>query len=136
MNDGEYTQYIEAAREHGTYQLMKLPFEIDKQDFYAEFKGNVKIKSASMVYKKKSQAVMHVPEVSHENTLNVSAGLLKKRHRPLQRWLAKWSRWLHIYLSMDSLGAIFFFSRTGFTLNHPDWQLRASGYLQSRYSSS
>ncbi len=41
--------------------------------------------------------------------------------RHLRRWLAAWSRWLHIYLSMFSLAAIFFFSATGLTLNHPDW---------------
>ncbi len=50
----------------------------------------------------------------------------KKHHRPVHRWLAKWSRWLHIYLSMGSLAAIFFFSVTGFTLNHPDWFFRES----------
>jgi hypothetical protein len=32
-----------------------------------------------------------------------------------------WSRWLHIYLSLMSFGAILFFSITGLTLNHPDW---------------
>jgi hypothetical protein len=37
------------------------------------------------------------------------------------RAAAKLSRWLHIYLSMVSLAAIFFFSITGLTLNHPDW---------------
>ena len=30
-------------------------------------------------------------------------------------------RWLHIYLSMFGLAAVFFFSATGITLNHPDW---------------
>ncbi|MFN7627123.1 MAG: PepSY-associated TM helix domain-containing protein [Pirellula sp.] len=40
------------------------------------------------------------------------------------RWIAKWSRWLHIYLSMAALAAIFFFSATGLTLNHPDWFFR------------
>lgn len=44
----------------------------------------------------------------------------------LNRWIAKWSRWLHIYLSMVSLGAIFFFSVTGLTLNHPSWFFRES----------
>jgi len=42
------------------------------------------------------------------------------------RWIAKWSRWSHIYLSMMSLAAILFFSLTGFTLNHPDWFFRES----------
>jgi hypothetical protein len=45
----------------------------------------------------------------------------KKKSGSLHRGIAKWSRWLHIYLSMISLGAILFFSVTGFTLNHPDW---------------
>lgn len=39
----------------------------------------------------------------------------------LYRWLAKWTRWLHIYLSLAALAAILFFSITGLTLNHPDW---------------
>lgn len=42
----------------------------------------------------------------------------KKR---LQRWVASWSRWLHIYLSLFGLAVILFFSITGLTLNHPDW---------------
>mgnify|MGYP003345772462 CR=1 FL=1 len=33
LTEGNYTLFIEAAREHGTYQLMKLPFEIGKADF-------------------------------------------------------------------------------------------------------
>ena len=45
--------------------------------------------------------------------------------RPLRRRLnirfAKLMRWLHIYLSMFSLGVVLFFSVTGITLNHPDW---------------
>jgi uncharacterized protein len=45
--------------------------------------------------------------------------------RPLKRRLniklAKFSRWLHIYLSMFSLAVVLFFSVTGITLNHPDW---------------
>lgn len=45
-------------------------------------------------------------------------GVAKKQ---LHRWMAKWLRWLHIYLSMISLAAILFFSATGLTLNHPDW---------------
>ncbi len=42
----------------------------------------------------------------------------KKR---LQRLVASWSRWLHIYLSLFGLAVILFFSATGLTLNHPDW---------------
>lgn len=42
------------------------------------------------------------------------------RH-PIRRFVALWSRWLHIYLSLLSLAVIFCFSITGLTLNHPDW---------------
>ncbi len=38
-------------------------------------------------------------------------------------------RWLHIYLSMFGLAAVFFFSVTGITLNHPDW---AFGQVERR----
>lgn len=51
--DGEYTLYIEAAREHGTYQLMKHPFSLGKKDFDEKLKGNVEIKEASFRYTKK-----------------------------------------------------------------------------------
>lgn len=44
-----------------------------------------------------------------------------KTAKVLRRWLALWSRWLHIYLSMFGLAVILFFSVTGLTLNHPDW---------------
>ena len=38
----------------------------------------------------------------------------------LKRRLAKYSRWLHIYVSMTSFVIVFFFAITGWTLNHPD----------------
>ncbi|MFY9252715.1 MAG: PepSY-associated TM helix domain-containing protein [Fuerstiella sp.] len=41
--------------------------------------------------------------------------------RRLNRFIAYWSRWLHIYLSLFALATILFFSITGLTLNHPDW---------------
>jgi hypothetical protein len=44
-----------------------------------------------------------------------------RRPESLRRWLARWSRWLHIYVSMFGLATILFFSATGVTLNHPDW---------------
>ena len=55
---------------------------------------------------------------------NSPARAASVKSKKLHRVLAKWSRWLHIYLSMFSLGAIFFFSITGLTLNHPDWFFR------------
>ncbi|MEN9553841.1 MAG: hypothetical protein RLZZ232_127 [Planctomycetota bacterium] len=51
-----------------------------------------------------------------------AAALSKQFHRGV----AKWFRWLHIYLSLLSFGAILFFSVTGLTLNHPDWFFRES----------
>jgi len=38
--------------------------------------------------------------------------------------LARWARWLHIYLSMVSFAILFFFALTGLTLNHQDWFAR------------
>lgn len=38
-----------------------------------------------------------------------------------KRRLAKYSRWLHIYVSMASFAIVFFFAITGLTLNHPEW---------------
>ena len=34
---------------------------------------------------------------------------------------AKWTRWLHTYLSMISFASLLFFAVTGLTLNHPTW---------------
>ena len=42
----------------------------------------------------------------------------KKR---FSKWLAGWSRWLHIYLSLFSFIALLFFAVTGITLNHTEW---------------
>lgn len=39
----------------------------------------------------------------------------------MKRWLATWSRWLHVYLSMASFAILFFFAVTGLTLNHTEW---------------
>jgi hypothetical protein len=47
--------------------------------------------------------------------------MTKATRHPIRRFIALWSRWLHIYLSLFSLAVIFFFSITGLTLNHPDW---------------
>ncbi len=41
--------------------------------------------------------------------------------RAVKRWFLKWTRTLHIYLSMFALMALFFFAATGFMLNHPAW---------------
>lgn len=38
-----------------------------------------------------------------------------------RRRTAKYSRWLHIYVSMASFVVVFFFALTGLTLNHTEW---------------
>ena len=38
-----------------------------------------------------------------------------------KRRFAKYSRWLHIYVSMASFAIVFFFAATGLTLNHAEW---------------
>ncbi|TWU43800.1 hypothetical protein Q31b_13320 [Novipirellula aureliae] len=52
------------------------------------------------------------------------------RH-PTRRFIALWSRWIHIYLSLLCLAVIFLFSITGLTLNHPDWFFSESTTEQS-----
>jgi hypothetical protein len=50
---------------------------------------------------------------------------------------AKWSRWLHIYLSMFSFVIVLFFSVTGLTLNHADYfQKSRVRQLEGRVDSS
>ena len=39
----------------------------------------------------------------------------------VEKKIASFSRWLHIYLSMISFVVVLFFSVTGLTLNHADW---------------
>ena len=50
---GEYTVSIEAAREHGTYQIIRKAVTLADKPFAEELKGNVEIKSASIEYRRK-----------------------------------------------------------------------------------
>ncbi len=52
---GEYTLYIDAAREHGTYQSMRAKLTIADQPFSEDLKGNVEIKSATVSYRHKGE---------------------------------------------------------------------------------
>ncbi len=52
VKPGTYTVHLEAAREHGTYQLLKHEFAVGGQTFTAELKGNEEIKSASLEYRR------------------------------------------------------------------------------------
>ena len=51
VKTGKYTIYIEAAREHGTYQVLSKALTIDNKLFTEELPGNVEIKSATIEYR-------------------------------------------------------------------------------------
>lgn len=51
LKPGEYTLMFEAAREHGTYQLLKHKFNFGEAAFSKKLKGGVEISSASVSYK-------------------------------------------------------------------------------------
>jgi FAD:protein FMN transferase len=50
---GTYTLYIEAAREHGTYQLIRKELTLGSQPLKGDLEGNLEIKSASFEYRRK-----------------------------------------------------------------------------------
>jgi len=50
---GNYTVFIEAAREHGSYQLMKQAMKFDGKAKTQELAGNEEISGANLVYKTK-----------------------------------------------------------------------------------
>jgi thiamine biosynthesis lipoprotein ApbE len=53
VEQGNYTIYIEAAREHGTYQLMKQSMKFDGKAKTQAIAGNEELSSASLVYRTK-----------------------------------------------------------------------------------
>ena len=53
VGPGIYTVCIEAAREHGTYQIIRKEVTIADKPFAEDLKGNVEIKSASIEYRRK-----------------------------------------------------------------------------------
>jgi thiamine biosynthesis lipoprotein len=53
---GEYTVYIDSAREHGTYQSMHKSIILADKPFTEELEGNIEIKSASIEYRRKAPA--------------------------------------------------------------------------------
>jgi len=53
---GEYTIFIDAAREHGTYQSIQKRVTIGDQPFAVELEGNIEIKSAGLDYHRKTPA--------------------------------------------------------------------------------
>lgn len=54
IGPGKYSLCIEAAREHGTYQIIRKEITVGEKPFTEELKGNVEIKSASVEYRAKS----------------------------------------------------------------------------------
>ncbi len=55
LGPGTYTVCLEAAREHGTYQIIRKEVTIAGKPFSEDLKGNVEIKSASIEYRRKGQ---------------------------------------------------------------------------------
>ena len=56
VKPGEYTVYVEAAREHGTYQISKKKVAFGDKPFKETFEGNQEIKAASIEYRKPKPA--------------------------------------------------------------------------------
>jgi len=52
LTPGAYTVSIEAAREHGTYQIIRKEVNLGDKPFVEELKGNAEIKSASIQYRR------------------------------------------------------------------------------------
>lgn len=50
LPSGTYTLHIEAAREHGTYQIIREKLELGKEEFELDLKGNEEIKSVHVKY--------------------------------------------------------------------------------------
>jgi hypothetical protein len=53
---GDYTIFIDAAREHGTYQSIQKAVTIGEEPFTFELPGNIEIKSAALDYHRKAAA--------------------------------------------------------------------------------
>jgi len=53
---GEYTVYIEAAREHGTYQLIRQKLALGAEPQSHKLTGNIEIKSAQLEYRRAATA--------------------------------------------------------------------------------
>jgi hypothetical protein len=60
----------------------------------------------------------------------------------LKRRVAKYSRWLHIYVSMTSFVIVLFFAVTGWTLNHPaafgglERRRQATGSIDAKFTNT
>lgn len=54
VKPGKYTLYVEAAREHGPYSLVKHEFTLGEQPFNATLKGNEDIQGATLELRRRS----------------------------------------------------------------------------------
>ena len=54
VKPGKYTVFIEAAREHGTYQLMRQEIDFNGAPAKFDLKGNTEIAAAAMDYRRKA----------------------------------------------------------------------------------
>lgn len=54
VSQGTYTIHIEAAREHGTYQLMRQEIKIATKAQHIDIPGNLEVSSASLDFQKKA----------------------------------------------------------------------------------
>ena len=54
VKPGKYTIFIEAAREHGTYQLLRSEMDFRSAAKQFSLPGNTEIASASLDYRKKN----------------------------------------------------------------------------------
>ena len=50
LQPGTYTLHVEAAREHGTYQIIREKLELGEKKFELDLKGNQEIKSVHVTY--------------------------------------------------------------------------------------
>lgn len=56
VSAGKYTVMIEAAREHGTYQLMKQEMEFSRTPAQFKLKGNAEIEGVTLEYRRKTES--------------------------------------------------------------------------------
>ena len=52
MKSGKYTVYIEAAREHGTYQIIRQEMDFNSAPKQVQLPGNMEVAAASLDYHK------------------------------------------------------------------------------------
>ena len=113
VKPGTYTVCIEAAREHGTYQM------------HAAADGD-------LAGADKQVTVPINGDRDHRRVARLPQGGRQVRMHAFKRRLAKYSRWLHIYVSMTSFVIVFFFAVTGWTLEPPRSVQRPRAAAQRR----